>query len=1032
MRRGPRRRVSYVISHDNKEQGHFLGANSLALDTTTVNPKTGRPEGILYTAGRDGLIYSWDLHLPFRQQKKVSSSSANGLLGKNVDDDGDENESWEVDSDRLTPSIPTTFRQEYQGHTDWVNDIVLCHGNETLISASSDRTLQLWHPHKSNKSITIGYHSDYIKALAYAPGPCWVASGGFDRKIAIWDINECRPSSAITSLDFTDMDPRALISETSPKSSIYALACNPSGTVIVSGSPEKIIRVWDPRSNKQIMKFTGHTDNIRAVLVSDDGDLILSGSSDTTIKLWSLSAQRCVNTFTIHSDSVWALYSDHPRLETFYTGSKDGLVTRTDYSGDGECVAISREAAGVMKILALDNEFIWTATAKSTINRWLDVPSRSRRRAKAFASASSSPPTSPSSSVSPSALIKLSYSYNGAVDSDAATVHSMNVHDDSTFGDDDLDDPIPIRDAPDTTIQGQHGLTKHCSLNNRRHVLTVDTAGECVKLKTFGKRDLEEVYQEINTIESIPTWAAIDTRIGALTIHLDEFQCFDAEVYADEIESPPEDYEFREDYRVNLGKWVLRYLFQEFTQAEIKAYEESRAFAEKQQQSIQRQQSLNDIHKYSQEALPQSPTRATPPNHISFPPATMQAEHLNDRPTQKPYQRGIDILSPKSPTSTQSPIASPTAAAMPNSPTKSLAAFAGPFTAPATTGPTQDYFSDLHKPPTPTSPSTQSGAAMSENKNDQAKIQLPPPALVNQGSNNTGSSSFVTSIFRSINNARKARSPNADPKTENLNYLEQPKDYPNSRVIDKKLVFRDQDNEEPPKTDDEEETKSNSPTSKSDQTVKSDTPSPAASPVISQPIRQLHYIVQPPFAQIDPQDTPTINIPHHTKVIISEDSSEASTSVVIYRGTVGTLANDAELIEQKAPLWLLEFLIKNKVLVKEQPKVSFVLKPHEGSNLNDLPTGIRKVLSYVVEKLELSATDSQATHSATISDKQDSDSEAEKRRASPMRPEMWLELLCNDQPLQATMTLSTVRNLLWKSDGGDLIMTYRLKIKDRT
>src|SRR6185437_318757 len=79
-------------------------------------------------------------------------------------------------------------------------------------------------------------------------------------------------------------------------------------------------------------------------------------------------------------------------------------------------------------------------------------------------------------------------------------------------------------------------------------------------------------------------------------------------------------------FQVNLGKWVLRYLFEEFTQAEIKAYEESRAFAEQQQQSVQRQQSLNDIHKYTQEALPQSPTLATPPHHISFPPATMQAE----------------------------------------------------------------------------------------------------------------------------------------------------------------------------------------------------------------------------------------------------------------------------------------------------------------------------------------------------------------------------------------------------------------------
>jgi len=39
--------------------------------------------------------------------------------------------------------------------------------------------------------------------------------------------------------------------------------------------------------------------------------------------------------------------------------------------------------------------------------------------------------------------------------------------------------------------------------------------------------------------------------LKALTIHLDEYQCFDAEVYADEIEPPPEDYELREDYRGN-------------------------------------------------------------------------------------------------------------------------------------------------------------------------------------------------------------------------------------------------------------------------------------------------------------------------------------------------------------------------------------------------------------------------------------------------------------------------------------------------
>lgn len=76
------------------------------------------------------------------------------------------------------------------------------------------------------------------------------------------------------------------------KESIYSLAMNQPGTVIVSGSTEKVLRFWDPRNCAKLLKLKGHTDNVKALALSRDGTHCISGSSDGSIKVWSLGAQR--------------------------------------------------------------------------------------------------------------------------------------------------------------------------------------------------------------------------------------------------------------------------------------------------------------------------------------------------------------------------------------------------------------------------------------------------------------------------------------------------------------------------------------------------------------------------------------------------------------------------------------------------------------------------------------------------------------------------------------------------------------------
>jgi WD repeat-containing protein 48 len=195
-----------------------------------------------------------------------------------------------------------------------------------------------------------------------------------------------------------------------------------------------------------------------------------------------------LTTYETHPDSVWSLYSDHPELKTFYSGSRDGLVNKTEISGqsladgESECIGLFKEDSGVIKIAALEDSYVWTATTSSSINRWLSVPSIELRQ--------NLPRSEFNPEIPSSALIKLppakgSYGSQGPdsfVASDSITMYAGSVLSiPISYQDEDVDNGetlVPLRSSPNYVIEGKAGITSHLVLHNRRHILTKDTNGE--------------------------------------------------------------------------------------------------------------------------------------------------------------------------------------------------------------------------------------------------------------------------------------------------------------------------------------------------------------------------------------------------------------------------------------------------------------------------------------------------------------------------------------------------------------------------
>ncbi|EFJ15001.1 hypothetical protein SELMODRAFT_180574 [Selaginella moellendorffii] len=455
---------------------------------------------------------------------------------------------WEVDEEVAT--CCTTF----ESHVDWVNDLVLT-GEDTLVSCSSDTTLKTWNAFSNGACTrTFRQHSDYVTSLAAARHTNTVASGGLGCEVFIWDLEAATaPVSKARSdgLEETRYDGmhkssgNLLHSERSTaaitpaqtyapipakghKQSVYALAINDAGTVLVSGGTEKAVRVWDPRSGAKQMKLKGHTDNVRSLLLDPSGRLCLSGSSDSIIRLWDLGQQRCVHSYAVHTDSVWTMASTSS-FSHVYSGGKDLSVYLTDLSSR-ESILLFTEQHPILQMALQDDDWLWVASTDSSIRKW---PARERISAKALQKANS--------------FVAGSLPFSRArawIDGSA---------------------PAPLYTEPSSIIPGTPGIVKHALLNDKRHVLTKDTEDN-VKLweitrgavvENYGKVSFDDKEKELFEMVSVPTWFTMDTRLGSISIHLDTPQCFSAEMYAVDLHVPGAS----EETKLNLGQETLRGLF---------------------------------------------------------------------------------------------------------------------------------------------------------------------------------------------------------------------------------------------------------------------------------------------------------------------------------------------------------------------------------------------------------------------------------------------------------------------------------------
>ncbi|KAH7341570.1 WD40-repeat-containing domain protein [Rhizoctonia solani] len=263
---------------------------------------------------------------------------------------------WRLDPSSLTAnsrqaqqSIDVEPQLTLRGHTAAVTCLVAS-PRGLLFSASMDASIRIWaFPPESlqpyapydpsySRGELVG-HTDVVWGLALVRDGTWLASGGADGMVKIWEITETGGNLRL-SWGYNGAD--AELEETIPVVAVEGLKHDLRKVAVAYANC--IVKVFDIENGKELARLaTDETydgtsaTQVNAIASHPTMPLLVTAHEDKYIRIFDVSTGECQHSMLAHLDTVTTLSIDTTGF-SLVSGSHDGSIRFWDILGSKTCV----------------------------------------------------------------------------------------------------------------------------------------------------------------------------------------------------------------------------------------------------------------------------------------------------------------------------------------------------------------------------------------------------------------------------------------------------------------------------------------------------------------------------------------------------------------------------------------------------------------------------------------------------------------------------------------------------------------------
>ncbi len=419
LARDARWQLPFLPAHLPPHVARVLGVSRLRHGDR-VNALAYSPDGTrLASASRDGTVKVWDLgngrelvtyrgHLerPMEEAEKTNVFKSTGVAfspdGNTVASSGGKDiHVWDSHTGKLLHTL--------SGHTAPARGLAFGPDANTLVSGGDDRRVVIWDVAKEKPTHSFPEQAQRVEAVTVSPDGKLIATVNAAGELFVYPLTGDQ-KNPLLSVPVTDggqigfgvafvADTGGVISGGGDNKAKLTAGPNPAspapgpgtgatvrsyvghtdkinslgvtrdGKLLVTGSQDRTVRVWDVTGGRPLFSFQGHNGPVTAIAVRPDGRQAASGGEDGSIRLWPLSATDEHRAFTDATDSLWAV-AVSPDGRHFAAAGADRAVRVYDTATGKLVKTLTGHKGAVPAVAFVGNNAVASGSGDKLVKVW--------------------------------------------------------------------------------------------------------------------------------------------------------------------------------------------------------------------------------------------------------------------------------------------------------------------------------------------------------------------------------------------------------------------------------------------------------------------------------------------------------------------------------------------------------------------------------------------------------------------------------------------------------------------------------------